>query len=247
MYKKITAIALAGVLGFAGFVAPTADAASKAYDSKAYVEFEENTTGGGGEIVDPENPNPENPVDPKDPEVNPGTDGPLSIDYVSNFYFGDEEGNTPELKANGGVYYAKAAEFVDAQGNEVFRTPFAQVTDNRGSLDGWKLSVEQSENFTTANGEELKGAEISLVEGNVASVVSTDGITPQAVTIGADKSLVLSAEKDFGAGTTTTSFGELNAHNVAEGIQLEVPGGNNKVLPNEVYKAELTWTIENAK
>ncbi|GAF13689.1 extracellular protein [Bacillus sp. JCM 19045] len=56
------------------------------YRSNGSVEFVPNT-----DItppVDPENPDPENPVtpiDPTDPEgPNPGTQGPLSIDYASS-------------------------------------------------------------------------------------------------------------------------------------------------------------------
>ncbi len=58
------------------------------YTSNGIVEFtpsEEPTN-----LVDPTDPtNPVDPIDPTDPEgPNPGTNGPLSIDYASSLDFG---------------------------------------------------------------------------------------------------------------------------------------------------------------
>ncbi len=35
---------------------------------------------------------------------------------------------------------------------------YVQVTDKRGTLAGWKLTLSQPEQFKTATGEELVGA-----------------------------------------------------------------------------------------
>ena len=39
---------------------------------------------------------------------------------------------------------------------------FVQVTDNRGTNAGWKLSVTQNDQFKTADGKELTGATLTL-------------------------------------------------------------------------------------
>ena len=77
------------------------------YDSNGVVEFIPNTD--PTKPVDPTDPDPTNPVDPVDPDPykpvdpvdptdpngpEPGTPGPLSIDYASSFDFGTQKIST---------------------------------------------------------------------------------------------------------------------------------------------------------
>ena len=79
------------------------------------------------EPVDPENPDPEKPVkpiDPTDPEgPNPGTQGPLSIDYASSFDFGKNRISNKDQ-----VYFARAQQY---QENQKETPNFVQISDNR--------------------------------------------------------------------------------------------------------------------
>lgn len=54
---------------------------------------------------------------------------------------------------------------------------YVQITDNRGTNVGWKLTVKQDDQFTTADGKKLDGAEIKLMNSVVNS--ATDKNTRQ--------------------------------------------------------------------
>lgn len=90
MKKQFTGIVLCSTFAVAGWSLQAKAEEPKEYRSNGLVEFIPNVD--PTEPVDPENPDPEKPVkpiDPTDPEgPNPGTQGPLSIDYASSFDFG---------------------------------------------------------------------------------------------------------------------------------------------------------------
>ena len=86
--------------------------------------------------VDPLDPEkPVTPVDPVDPEkpVDPGTAGPLSIDFASPLYFGEQQISTVDK-----VYTADAQPLSDS----TTRPNYVQVTDKRGGEQGWTLQVK---------------------------------------------------------------------------------------------------------
>ena len=94
-------------------VGPTSEGrGAKEYRSNGLVEFIPNVD--PTEPVDPENPDPEKPVkpiDPTDPEgPNPGTQGPLSIDYASSFVFGKNRISNKDQ-----VYFARAQQYQENQ------------------------------------------------------------------------------------------------------------------------------------
>jgi len=84
--KKISFILVSATLLGTALLTTTAHAGETGanYDSNGAVKFTPNTD--PNNPVDPENPDPDNPVkpiDPTDPDgPQPGTDGPLSIDYA---------------------------------------------------------------------------------------------------------------------------------------------------------------------
>ncbi|MDF9580967.1 WxL domain-containing protein, partial [Bacillus paranthracis] len=171
---KLTKLALAGAVSLTALAGGTSALAAEQdggiLHSKAFIKFEKNTS-----TVDPINPiNPDEVVEPVvDPE-NPddthdkGTDGPLSIDYVSNFNF-----ETQKASGNNELYYANLDTVKAKDGNREVPN-FVQVTDNRGTNAGWKLSVTQNDQFKTADNKELTGAALTLKNGTPNSASGSD-------------------------------------------------------------------------
>ncbi|MDT1958938.1 WxL domain-containing protein [Carnobacterium divergens] len=228
------------VLATLGGVATTASAAPGEipanYDSNAIVKFTPND-----DItppVDPTDPtNPVNPIDPTDPEgPNPGTNGPLSIDYASSFDFGENK-----ITSKDEVYLAAPQAFTS--GTE--GPNYVQVTDNRGGAQGWSLQVKQNGQFKSESGKELTGAMISFMNGEAVS--ASDSKTPSIVLdkfdltgngTGAAQNIV-SASEGEAAGTWIYRFGDENTK--GESVSLSVPGKTTKVA--ESYSTSLTWTL----
>ncbi|MDN8763564.1 WxL domain-containing protein, partial [Staphylococcus aureus] len=79
----------------------------------------------------------------------------LSIDYGSKFKFGTQKISTADQ-----TYYAAPDEMKDGSK----KPTYVQVTDKRGTLAGWKLTLSQPEQFKTATGEELVGAQLTFTK-----------------------------------------------------------------------------------
>lgn len=220
-------------------------------DTKAQVKFVEDET--PTPPTDPGNPDPEKPVipiDPTDPEkpVEPGTNGPLSLDYASILDFGEQS-----ISVKNEVYYAKPQLLKNDDGSTRPVPNYAQLTDKRGGEKGWSLSVKQNGQFKTAvKGEiaakELVGAEITFKNGHATTISSSTA--PSAVketfTLKNDGTGVadniMTAAKGQGFGTWVYSAG--TASNMAESIQLSVPGAS--VKDADTYTTSLTWTLTDA-
>ena len=111
--------------------------------------------------------------DPNNPEDDPtGNNGPLSLDYVSSIDFG-----TQKVVINKEQTYESTS-----------LKPFIQITDNRGTGAGWKVTAAAS-SFNDGTKDTLSGAVITFNNGEVVSpttglaaptpetsvVLSTDG------------------------------------------------------------------------
>lgn len=219
-------------------LAPLAASAATAgeLDSNAKISFEAGT--------DPEVPvdptDPTDPIDPTDPDnPGPGTGGPLSIDYASHFYFGKQKITSKDMS-----YYADAEEYKDSDGNLKEGPTFVQVSDNRGTLAGWNLTVVQNGQFKSPEGEELDGAALILNKGHVVTTSSaTNTATGSATTTLDPKGTVLDvmdAEVGKGAGTFQLAWGT-DATDAAKSVELQVPGDAIKLAKE--YKTTLTWTL----
>ncbi|MFS7404076.1 WxL domain-containing protein [Carnobacterium maltaromaticum] len=227
-------------------VAPALAAEDKTYTSNGIVEFVPSTD--PTLPVDPTDPDPTNPVvpiDPTDPEgPEPGTNGPLSIDYASSLDFGKNK-----IINKDEVYYANAQELTNGK----FVPNYVQVSDNRGTNTGWALTVKQEgqfENKTTQH-KVLTGSVIKLSNG-VAASNQIDVTAPLSPSIELDASgaasNVMTAANETGSGTWVDRFGTVTAEEVEgetvqknKAISLEVPGSTPKDAVK--YSTQLTWTL----
>lgn len=204
--------------------------------------------------TDPGNPGEPDPdPDPGEPDPEPGggggEGGPLRIDYVTHMKFGEQKisGSTKE-------YHPLLAKWNYEEG-AVYIPHFIQLTDNRGTNDGWSLQVERSE-FETAAGEALAGAELKITNGELVNMSdvptnTTPSVVKSTVTIPVGSATtVITANEDQGMATWSYSFGEPKDREAAsnnpkeenQDVSLSVPGTAKKIA-NEAYTSELSWTL----
>lgn len=230
--KLVSAAALISIFSLSGVVTLAAENAAPAGGvSKTHISFKANDEPTGPvNPTDPDQPvDPDEPIDPTDPE-NPGTgnEGPLTIDYISNIQFGEQE-----IKSGDTIYNAS---------NE---SPFVQITDKRGTGAGWTLSA-QTKGFQTADGKkQLKGATLTFQNGQVKTRTGNVSAAPTAADVtfnNADAKVVMTAKKDAGRGTWVDVFSGEADNN--ENVQLKVLEGSADA--NVDYEAEINWTLANA-
>lgn len=172
------------------------------------------------------------PVDPNEtitPEdgKETGSNGPLSIDYVPNFLFGDVTIGSTTVTA------------MDTNSN-----PFIQVSDKRGTGEGWTLKLAATPFKNEEKGTQLAGTTLTIGSINAQA---TDGNNPSAAptvqsqaygTIETDGKIIMKAAKDAGMGKWKGKFKTGNDNTV----QLTVPSGNKA----GDYTSVLTWTLSDA-
>ncbi|WP_439443144.1 WxL domain-containing protein [Listeria aquatica] len=246
----IAPIAAVSVLATSSLPALAAEEGSiQTYQSNGSVEFIPSSD--QTDPVDPNNPDPNNPVkpiDPTDPEgPNPGTKGPLSIDYASSLDFG-----VNKITNNDETYYAKAQEL--NRDKDRWVPNYVQISDHRGTNAGWTLTVRQEGQFKndTTQNKVLTGSVISFTDPKAAS--NMEGVTtPKVTEITLDpegaESLVMSAKANVGAGTWVDHFGHVEEMTDDQGqtvqktkaISLTVPGKTPKDAVK--YSTKLTWKL----
>ncbi|AKI48500.1 WxL domain-containing protein [Listeria monocytogenes] len=274
MTSRTVKVTTASLLALGLIVAPvlSGDFASAATsvtkDSKGIVKFDKSTTPDPTPVnPDPVDPDPVIP-DPTDPPV--GTDG-LWILAVSDWDFGTH--NVSSLSS--GALNVHAADdtistYVDANGNgqqdlpgEVSVTkkvtPYAQISDVRGTNTGWTLSVTGSAfKDSSTPAKTIPGAELTIPKSTVSSATSTaqaptgyDSVTISmtggaAVPVMAAKDMQTATPTNFnddqGMGTWTDSFGSqaVSATDTSK-PKLSIP--KNVVVADGTYQSTLTWTL----
>ncbi|EIX7670761.1 WxL domain-containing protein [Listeria monocytogenes] len=274
MTSRTVKVTTASLLALGLIVAPvlSGDFASAATsvtkDSKGIVKFDKSTTPDPDSVnPDPVDPDPVIP-DPTDPPV--GTDG-LWILAVSDWDFGTH--NVSSLSS--GALNVHAADdtistYVDANGNgqqdlpgEVSVTkkvtPYAQISDVRGTNTGWTLSVTGSAfKDSSTPAKTIPGAELTIPKSTVSSATSTaqaptgyDSVTISmtggaAVPVMAAKDMQTATPTNFnddqGMGTWTDSFGSqaVSATDTSK-PKLSIP--KNVVVADGTYQSTLTWTL----
>lgn len=161
--------------------------------------------------IDPENP--DEPVEFGEEIIN--TTGALRLDFVPKINLG-----TQAISNEDQTYYANAQLF---KGETPARANYVQVTDNRGVVSGWQLSVRQETQFKndTTKNKELSGAILSFDKQWANSTFSKE-YSPTILkdTIKIDKIgttyPIAVAEKGKGAGTWVVEFGSSGA---VEGVE----------------------------
>lgn len=245
--------------------AASADTTGATYNSDATVAFKaSDKPSNPGNSQDPDSGDDDGstPVNPDpDKPVNPGTAGPLSIDFASSFAFG-----TQDVSSSNETYYAHAQ--ATANGNT--EPDFVQVTDNRGTFAGWTLSVKTDSQFhlasaaanSTTPGDVLTGASLKFNKGNATAkadlLSQTPSIVPGTVVdsteITTADTTIVSAAANQGMGTwfyrlgTNADYQEnggarLAASDVssASPATLTVPGTTTKKAA--AYTTNLVWTL----
>ncbi|WP_157456713.1 WxL domain-containing protein [Carnobacterium maltaromaticum] len=224
----------------------TVAAEEKTRDTKAYIKFKDSD----GEVVDPVDPtNPVIPVIPVDPTepgtpIKPGTKGPLSLDYASELFFDEVPMSSKDKE-----YFAKTITVTNKEGDAKKRQVplYAQITDDRGTAAGWTLSVKQNGQFKTATKEELTGAEITFLNGQVDTI--SEALKPGFVkntetALNSDtaqaSTKVMAAKDGEASGTYVYRFGKDEAEG-AKSVKLSVPG--KTVKKKQAYTTTLTWTL----
>lgn len=197
---------------------------------------------------------PWNPTRP-DGKPNPGTTGPLAIDFASSIQFG-----LNELSNEDAVYFAEAQRIVTELGETVMIRPnYVQVSDNRGTESGWTLTLSQAGQFSAMTNSKyptLTGAAITFEKGFVnGRSTSKEPMAMQRVTLdptGAAQ-VIMSALPESGAGTWTTAWGAVEdlrvatpsgvtvTRQVTKGVSLFVPGDTPKDAIG--YETALNWTL----
>lgn len=154
------------------------------------------------------------PVDPEHPEeaINvpeseyTSTSGLLRFDFIPNLHFGAQA-----ISSKDSVYEVNAQLFSDTRSA---RPNHVQITDNRGEISGWELSVKQDTQFYSDDDkkEELKGVVLSFDKQWANSTMSKEyspTIVKDAIKIeqiGASYPIA-KAEPGKGAGTWEIVFG----------------------------------------
>lgn len=202
----------------------TPEPVSKSLSSQGSVKFY--TDLGGFDPVDPGDPgHTTNPgtTDPDidDPTPQPGTDGPLSLDYVPDLYFGLNKVSTSDQ-----TYDSYALGLYEDGYDKPATKPaaiYAQVSDVRGTLaggtyGGWTLSVAQKDKFTTEDQKMNLGdatqisfkdqkAKSNWVDATAPSVMATDGIT---LLPNNESQTVFAAKANEGEGTWLSVWGDVS-------------------------------------
>lgn len=240
-------------LALTGFASPIKAEEKRSYHSDSVIEFVPSSE--PSPPVDPEKPDPEKPVQPIDPTdpngPEPGTQGPLSIDYVSSLDFGKNRISNQDQ-----VYYARAQMYQSGQKE----TPnFVQITDNRGTSNGWTLLVKQKDQLKAVDATQkdvLIGAQITLaaptVTSNTTSQAKPTATNPISLIPGI-AAVVLSAKVGSGSGLWVTYWGSVEEVEeqketgdservkVTKDIALSVPGVTPKSAVK--YQTNLLWTL----
>ncbi|MCA5013468.1 MULTISPECIES: WxL domain-containing protein [unclassified Enterococcus] len=259
---KLSKKSLLGTLTLSALVlgayAPTALAADEPVEvtakSDAKVTFKEDD----GETTPPVNPGEPDPdPNPGEPDPEPGgggSKGPLRVDYVSNLRFGEQK-----ISGSSKEYHPTLVKWNFEDATSIYIPHFIQVTDNRGSNEGWTLSVERSE-FATTENEVLTGAELVITNGEVVSISdmpaeTTPGVVQQTVTIPVGSAAtVMTAAENQGMATWSYSFGQPISNDAAStdptavnnDVTLKVPGTAKKIADKE-YTSNITWTLAAAE
>lgn len=165
----------------------------------------------------------------------------LQIDYVSEFYFGQQSIQTIDKE-----YFAFLQPFrVKATGKLEKGPNFIQITDNRQTYTGWNLELKQENQFSDSEGRILDGASISFEHGR--AVTNSTSELPDGkerfVLFPNESVNVLQAKEGTGEGSFQFVWGK-DAEEGEKSIYLSVPGRTIKYDTN--YTTNFQWILVSA-
>lgn len=258
----LSGIALAGVLALAGGVHASA-ANVGTTTTKGFVEFNADSSGGGGGTTDPGDKGngdggSETPVDPGNPGGGDGgsTTGALRLAYVPDFDFGS---HTISYSNSGNTYYAKYQTVTeqDSTGANTTvthqRPSFFVVRDLRGGTQGWNVTVSNNQKLTnTTNSADQLNATFSIQN---MFVTNTEGFETTALTLAnvgtsaytdltSSATTLVSSPAGSGAGSYNVLLGTYankNDDGTNPGVKLFIP--KNQVISTGKYETTLNWSI----
>lgn len=209
--------------------------------------------GPGRSVRQPVTPLPSTRDGPTVSSVSVGTGSGLTLDFVSAFTF-----ETNKAGRENNLHHAHPQHLRDVRGQEIMTPNFVQVTDQRGTAEGWTLKLQKTTRFYDENRQPLRGAALFLK--NAVVIGSNAANPPRAPSpLGLDKGtgpVEIIAQADVGSGTGTTTVrwgtdlvesalqsgnGEASTAYFNPDVQLFVPGGINRHSPT--YQATLTWIL----
>ncbi|MFS7404398.1 WxL domain-containing protein [Carnobacterium maltaromaticum] len=245
--KKLVKVSLVGALLITlSGGSLLAHAADVPYKSNGITEFLPGN--GPREPLYPPDPDPMLPVEPIDPtnpvgEPNPGTSGPLTLDYASSWDFGQVKISSKDEK-----YYPNMISLKD--GRSVL--PYVQVSDFRGTNSGWSLFVRQESQFQNPalTHSELTGAKIFVsstgwITSSVPNMWNRPYSTNGSLVPGGGNMEVFMAPEGTGGMTWLRTMGVstevINGAEKAKALELSIPGKTPKDAGK--YSTVLTWTL----
>lgn len=189
--------------------------------------------------VDPLDPDKE--VSPENPSVLPEEQGRISIDFISQFNFGQVS-----IASDTKLYDALPQRLLNEDGtiSEEERSNYVQISDRREINDGWELKAElAAEGFLNSGGEQLKGARILLENTEMVTTSSNTSVEPfyrntSVLEPGNLRSLAVSRNNE-GRGTWIQRYG--NSETSGSSVKLEVPVGANPKAAH--YQATIEWQL----
>jgi hypothetical protein len=194
--------------------------------------------------VDPLEPDVE--VNPENPSVIPENQGLLSLDFVSQFRFGQVP-----IRSAKGTYHALPQHMNLAEGaTETKERPnYVQITDQRNDAEetSWRLSATlDSQGFQNEDNEPLIGAQISLANQRLMTTsANSNASMPELSTVNDSVTLTpgeaqpLLTGDSQSTGTWVYRFGDQET--AATSVALEVPAGANPKLG--WYRATIEWSL----
>ncbi|MDR0879750.1 MAG: WxL domain-containing protein [Clostridioides sp.] len=206
-----------------------------------------------------ENTDPGTAIDPTDPDK-PITGSEDTTTNIGNLKIVVrptlEFGNTV-ISASNKIYWANALKVDDNHHSGTWEPRYAQVADDRGTFEGWQMTVTQKKQFTSPSNKVLEGAKITFNNGEKATTATganNSGVTVNKtidiVNIGPTfKYEVMDAKLNSGSGNFVARYGneetqylnsvtKENHHN----ISLLVIGGT---ASKEKYTTDMEWNLEN--
>lgn len=197
-----------------------------------------------GGAVSPKDPlAPDQEVDPENPPQLPENQGFFSIDFISQFDFGQVPIRSSETR-----YPANPQRLLNASEDslEGLRPNYVQISDRRNTFTGWRLTARLGDSGFVSEDDthRLRGASVHLenIEMVTAQNLAEENYPEYEsfIELPAGQTVLLAtAAKGSGDGTWIQRYG--NSETKAESVYLHIPIGATPQAMN--YQAKIHWEL----